>query len=39
MGKAIRRFFISSGCLSGRLIRKNMLAEKRRAREKISDYF
>ncbi|ATF34140.1 hypothetical protein CO709_08650 [Burkholderia thailandensis] len=31
--------FISSGCLSGRLIRKNMLAENRHADEKISDYF
>ncbi|RKO15892.1 hypothetical protein D8O27_03895 [Burkholderia mallei] len=31
--------FISSGCLSRRLIRKNMRAKMRHYDEKISDYF
>ncbi|QDH31020.1 hypothetical protein FKO59_27070 [Burkholderia pseudomallei] len=37
--KAPAAVFISSGCLSRRLIRKNMLAKMRHYDEKISDYF
>ncbi|MBM5624219.1 hypothetical protein GSH00_11300 [Burkholderia pseudomallei] len=37
--KAPAEIFISSGCLSRRLIRKNMREKMRHYDEKISDYF